>query len=141
MDTKLEERLDNIENLIKRPFTTEEKVVTRHPLFRRRLLALTGEVLVEHSPLTGFITEIIMSWPNGCEDVITGENLVGMSVGHSGINVTPTKGLLYLNNITVPFRNLHEPISKGEDIWVRVENGDDTNPHEISTICTIIGVE
>jgi len=141
MDTKLEEKLNKIENLIKKPSVTEEKIVTRHPLFRRRLDPLTGEFLVERSPLTGFITEIVMSWPNGCEDLITGENLVGMSFGHGSIHVTPTKKLLYLNNITVPFRNLHEPIVKGEDIWVRIENGDGINPHEISTICTIIGVE
>lgn len=141
MDQKLEEKLNNIENLIKKPSVAEEKVVTRHPLFRRRLDPLTGEFLVERSPLTGIIREIVMSWPAGCEDNVTGENLVGMSFGHSSIHVTPTKELLYLNNITVPFRNLHEPIVKGEDIWLRVENGDDTNPHEVSTICTIIGVE
>ena len=141
MDQKLEEKLNSIENLIKVPSVTKEKVVTRHPLFRRRLDPLTGEFLVERSPLTGFIREIVMSWPAGCEDIVTGENLVGMSFGHSDIHVTPTKGLLYLNDITVPFRNLHEPVVKGEKIWLRVENGDDTNPHEVSTICTIIGVE
>lgn len=141
MDQKLEEKLNNIENLIKKPSNTEENVITRHPLFRRRLDSLTGELLVERSPLTGFITEIVMVWPDGCDDTTTGENLVGMSVGHGSIHVTPTKGLLYLNNIVAPYRNLHEPISKGENIWVRIENGDDTNPHEVSTICTIIGVE
>lgn len=141
MDKKLEDRLNNIENIIKKPFLKEENLVTRHPLFRRRLNPLTGEVLVERCPLTGVITEIVMSWPDGCEDTVTGENLVGMSFGHGGIHVTPTKDLLYLNNIAAPFRNLHEPVSKGEDLWVRIENGDAVNPHEISTICTVIGVE
>ncbi len=120
MDKKLEERLNDIESIIKRPYVAEEKVVTRHPLFRRRLDPLTGEVLVERCPLTGFITEIVMSWPDGCEDTITGENLVGISFGHRSIHVTPTRHFLYLNNITLPFRNLHEPVLKGEDIWVRI---------------------
>lgn len=141
MDQKLEKRLDNIERQLKPPEKTPEKVVTRHPLFRRILTPLTGEFLVEHCPLTGIITEIIMSWPDGCEDNITAENLVGMSFGHSDVHVTPTRDLLFLNDITVHFRNLHEPVFKGENLWVTIENGDGVNSHELSTVCTIIGVE
>lgn len=141
MDAKLEGKLNNIENLIRKPPNTKEKVVTRHPLFRRRLTPLTGELLVEHCPLTGLITEIIMVWPDGCEDTVTGENLVGIAFGHYGAQITPTRDLLYLNDVTLPYRNLHEPVKKGEELWVKIENGDDTNSHELSVICTIIGVE
>ena len=135
MDTKLEERLNNIENLIKKPSITEEKVITRQTVFTYPLVALQGIELKEACPLTGFITEVTMHWPKGCNA------LVDLAFGHRDIHMCPRNGYIALNNATPSWRGLHEPVKKGEDLWAELRNGDGANPHTPSIICTLVGVE
>lgn len=136
MDTKLESRLTNIENLIKvRPVEPKEKIVTRQTVFAHTLPALQGVELKEACSLTGSITEVTMHFPKGCNA------LVDLAFGHRDIHMCPRSGYIALNNATPSWRDLHEPVKKGEDLWAELRNGDGANPHSPSIICTLVGVE
>lgn len=135
MDTKLEERLDNIESLIKfRPFEPKN-TVTRQVVFAYALPALKGIELKAACPVTGLITEVTMHWPKGCNA------LVDLAFGHKDVHVCPRSGYIALNDATPSWRNLHEPVEKGEDLWAVLRNGDGANPHTPSIVCTLVGVE
>ena len=135
MDKILEEKLNNIETLLKKPFKNENEVITRQTVFTYNLAALQGIELTEPCPLTGFITEVTMHWPDGCNA------LVDLAFGHKGIPICPRSGYIALNNATPSWRGLHEPVKKGEDLSVELRNGDGLNPHSVSIICTLLGVE
>lgn len=114
---------------------------TRQIPFRYKLQPLDGKHLVENCPLDGEITEVTMHWPSGCEDITTGEGLVDIAFGHSDQWVLPCIRNEYLafSAATPSFRNIHEPVSKGEEIWVRLRNADSVNVHAVSVACTIEG--
>jgi len=136
VDQKLSSKLDNIENLIKvRPIEPTEKVITRQTVFTYPLVALQGVELKEACPLTGFITEVTMHWPKGCNA------LVDLAFGHRDEHMCPRSGYIALNDATPSWRDLHEPVKKGEDLWAELRNGDGVNPHTPSIICTLVGVE
>ena len=131
MDKKLEEKLDAI--------TPTKLKQVRKVSFKYTALALTGVRLEEPSPLTGLITEVTMHWPDGCGS--PAGPLVAMSFGHGGISVSPVSGMLWLNNATPSWRNLNEEVKKGETLWAVIENHDGLNPHNLSIIIVIQGVE
>ena len=112
-------------------------VCTRQVAFSETLQALQGVEMEEPCPLTGQIVEITMGFPDGCA------GLVGLQFGHGGVCLFPSKKTEYiaLNNSTPTFRNLREPVSKGEKLWAILRNGDAVNPHKPSCLITIVGVE
>lgn len=116
--------------------------ITRQVSFRYKLDPLKGVKLVEGSPLAGTITEILMNWPSGCEDIATGEGLVDIAFGHKDKWVFPhiPNTFLCLSNTTPLFR-ISEPVGKGEELWVVFRNADLVNVHTVSVAVTIEGVE
>lgn len=102
---------------------------------------LQGVKNSKYSPLTGRITQVIPHWPSGCEDPATGIPLVDIAFGHADTWVYPGEvdTFLALNDVT-PVINISEPITRGEELWINVRNGDSVNPHTVSITLTIIGV-
>lgn len=131
MDKKLEEKLDAIT-----PIKLKE---VRKVSFKYPVLALTGVRLEEPCPLSGLITEVTMHWPDGCGS--PAGPLVAMSFGHRDVHVSPGSGMLWLNNATPSWRDLHEEVKKGETLWAVMENHDGLNPHNLSVIVVVQGVE
>ena len=152
MDKKLEERLERIENLLRNlssnprnPEIPVLKVCTREVTFTFTLQPLQGVEMEEPCPLTGEITEVTMHFPDGCAGLgPTGyTQLVQLAFGHSGVSMFPSKRGEYiaLNDATPTWRNLREPVLKGERLWAELRNGDSANPHKPSILVTISGVE
>lgn len=135
MDKILEEKLNNIENLIKRPFENEGEIITRQVPFEYNVPALGGVDLKEACPITGFITEVTMHFPEGCN------SLVDIVFGHRDVHLSPHTGYISLNNATPSWRNLHESVKKGETLWTKFKNGDLVNSHAVAVIVTLLGVE
>ncbi|GAI67471.1 unnamed protein product [marine sediment metagenome] len=92
--------------------------------------------IAEPSPLTGKITSVTMHFPDGCD------SLLHVAFGHSEVWVCPSLIDTYisLNNATPTFPT-NEPIEKGEHLWAEIRNADGDNPHSISVIATLVGVE
>ena len=110
--------------------------ITRDVNLRVTLLPNQGQRIVQPSPLTGRIVQLIPHFPDGCD------GLVDMAVGHRDTWIYPhrTDTFIALNDAT-PVLTVDEPISKGEEIWMVGRYGDGANPHAISCAVTIIGVE
>jgi len=117
-------------------------MITRQVPFEYTLAPLEGIKLVAPSPVTGKIIEVLMSWPDGCEDPVTGTHLVGIAFGHGDHWMLPSDPDTYLklNNTSPTFRNLSEPVSRNEELWVVLRNADDTNIHAVSIAATVQGV-
>lgn len=144
LDQKLEERLERIERLLRPPrirvneeVPPEERLHTRQVVFSLNLQPLQGVDMEDPCPLTGEIMEVTMAFPQGCN------GLVELQFGHGGIPLFPSKKGTYiaLNDATPSWRNLREPVSKGEKLWAELRNGDSVNPHEPSILVIITGVE
>lgn len=92
--------------------------------------------VAEPSPLLGKITSVTMHFPDGCD------GLVHIAFGHSEVWLCPSEIDTYisLNNATPTFPT-NEPIEKGEHLWAEIRNADGANPHAVSVIPTIQGVE
>lgn len=158
MDEKLAKRLDRIERLLRNPSsnpgnqkatavalsqlkpvppTPSELVCTKNVPFSAKLNPLQGVMLEEPCPLTGNIIEVDMDFPDNCA------GNVEVQFGHRDIPMFPSKKGEYiaLNATTIPFRNLKEPVIKGETLWAELRNGDSVSPHKPTVLCVIIGVE
>ena len=144
-----------LEGKLGRPITDSEAIeyyisgrveligkMTRQVSFRYKLEPLEGVKLVEGSPLTGIVTEVLMHWPEGCEDVATGEGLVDIAFGHSDKWILPhaPNTFLSLSKATPLFR-VSEPVIKGEELWVVLRNADNANIHAVAITVTVEGVE
>ena len=110
--------------------------VTREVPLRATVPAGQGTRIELPSPLTGKITQIIRHWPAGCI------GLVDVAVGHKDTWVLPSETDTYvaLDNAT-PVIVVHEPIEKGEMLWMVVRNTDSVNPHTITCTFVIEGAE
>jgi len=110
-------------------------VVTRNPRLRHVVQPQTGQRIWAKSPLTGRITQIIPHFPDGCN------SHVDVAFGHSDTWVMPpgTDTFIALNDAT-PVINVSEPVIKGEELWMIVNNGDAVNTHAITIAITVIGV-
>ena len=111
-------------------------VITREVRLTQLVQPQTGIRVWEYSPLSGKITQIIPHWPDGCNA------LVDVGFGHGGVWVMPKNVDTYvaLNDAT-PVINVNEPVFKGEELWMVVMDGDLVNPHAITIVVTIVGVE
>lgn len=110
-------------------------VVTRNPRLRHTIQPLTGQRIWTKCPLMGRITQIIPHWPPGCNAY------VDVAFGHSDTWVMPpgTDTFIALDNAT-PVMNVSEPVIKGEELWMIVNNHDKINPHAITITLTVVGV-
>lgn len=108
--------------------------VTKQVVFSHTVAALQGVALTEKSPLTGRIIEGIMHFPDGCN------SLVEVAISHIGRSICPIKGYIKLNDATPSF-TIREPVMKNDPIKVEIRNGDSANPHMISVILTVLGIE
>ncbi|GAI51629.1 unnamed protein product [marine sediment metagenome] len=75
-------------------------------------------------------------WPEGCD------GLVDIAVGHNGTFLCPNEPetFLALNNATPTFP-MEEPVVWDERLWGIMRNTDGANPHKVSVIIIIVGVE
>jgi len=95
-----------------------------------RALAIAGfagswVVLEDTVPFKGYIKEIKIHWPDGCNA------LVDVRVGRGAEQFCPREGFLALNDAT-PQYEFNIPVHEGDDIWVEMINTDGGNPHNIT---------
>lgn len=89
--------------------------------------------VTDDAPIAGKIKEVIISWPDGCDFNVL------VAFGHSDQWIVPGFTDHYeRNNDTSVTYPLNEPVYEGEELWLRICNGDDTNPHEISATVVIV---
>lgn len=98
-------------------------------LFAYNLAALQGILLTEKAPFFGYIKEVSIHWPPGCNA------LVDVRVGHAIRQFCPREGYLALDAVT-PTYPFNEWVEKDEETWVEMKNTDGVNSHNIT--CTIV---
>lgn len=111
--------------------------ITKQVTLGYNLQPLETIKLAEPSPLTGRITSVTPHFPDGCDGI------VHIAFGHSEVWLCPSEPGTYLslNDATPTFSNINEPVEKGERLWAEFRNGDGVNPHNVSVIAVIVGVE
>lgn len=92
----------------------------------------SGIRLSEATVFTGFIKEVMIHWPPGCNA------LVDVMVGYELNQFCPREGWLALDAAT-PIYLFNEPVEIGRQIWVEMRNRDAINPHTITVTVTIEG--
>ena len=147
--TSIDERVDYVHNQLVDAQLALDKLLEKEApsmITKGVSLAVTAQPLQgvkipKYSPLRGRITQIIPHWPAGCEDPATGIPLVDIAFGHADTWVYPGEidTFLALNDVT-PVINVSEPVTKGEELWIDVRNGDAVNSHSVSLTLTIVGV-
>lgn len=93
-------------------------------------LAGSGARIEELSVLTGFVKEVTIHWPPGCNA------FVDVVVGYQNTQFCPRAGFLALDSAT-PTYYFNEPITKDRPIWVIMQNRDGGFPHNI-TVTVIV---
>jgi hypothetical protein len=112
------------------PAAAEAVLMKREQVpFAYNIPALVGVTLTEYCPFSGYIKEVTIHWPQGCD------GLCEVRVGHGTKQFCPDDGFLALNDATPTF-DFNEPVKEREDIWVELKNGDGVNSHNIT--CTLI---
>jgi len=93
---------------------------------------LNTGVILNQSPLfDGYIREVKIHWPPGCN------GLVDVRVGHGPKQFCPFEGFLSLNNVT-PSYYFNEYVVHTENIWVEIQNTDGVNAHTISVMINMV---
>jgi len=100
--------------------------------FAYNLAALQGVMLEETAPFAGYIKQIGLHFPDGCNA------LVDVRVGHNVEQFCPREGYLALNDAT-PTYPFNVEVSDGDSIWVEMRNGDTVNPHNITVTVILEG--
>lgn len=115
---------------------TAKVEVTKNVPLAYTVAALQTVKIADYSPLTGKIVAVTMAFPDGCNF------LVHVAFGHGEVWVAPAEKDTYISlNEATPIFPADEPIQKGEHLWAEIQNADGVNPHSISVIATIVGVE
>jgi len=98
------------------------------------LAGLVGSTarLVEYAPFSGYVKEVIIHWPLGCNQ------LVDVAVGHGITQFCPREEYLALNDAT-PSYYFNEYVDDHEELWVQLRNRDGGNPHTIVVTIRIEG--
>jgi len=107
------------------------KVIEQIP-FAYNLDPLQGVTLMEYAPFSGYITQVSIHWPEGCDA------LVDVRVGHGTKQFCPDTGYLALNDAT-PTYPFSEWCEDREEIWVEMRNGDGANSHAITVTVVLKG--
>lgn len=100
--------------------------------FSYNLAALEGVRLEEYAPFSGYIKQVSIHWPEGCN------SLVQVKVGREGKQFCPREGYLALNDAT-PTYPFNEWCNDHDTIWVEMRNGDSANPHNITVTVILEG--
>jgi len=100
--------------------------------FNYNLAALQGVMLEEDAPFAGYIKQVSIHWPAGCEA------LVDVKVGHGVEQFCPREGYLALDNVT-PTYPFSEWVNDHDVIWVSMENHDSVNSHNITVTIQLEG--
>jgi len=100
-----------------------------------RLLAIppavgSGVRITELPTITGFIKEVTIHWPAGCNA------LVDVAIGYLTNQFCPRERFLALND-TTPTYYFNEPVTKDNPIWVIMQNRDGGFVHNI-TVSVIV---
>ena len=101
--------------------------------FAYNLAALQGVTLEETAPFDGYIKEVTVHWPPGCNA------LVDVRVGHGTKQFCPREGFLALDDTTVTYPFDIE-VKMGDPIWAEMNNGDSGNPHNITVTVMVEGI-
>jgi len=148
--TTIDERVDYIHNqlvasqlalnqLLEKEALPTMAVVTRHVTLRQKLVPApdygSAARCSDPSPLTGRIVQLIPSFEDGCD------KLVDLAFGHGDTWVLPGKPetFIALNDVS-PVLRVDEPVTRGEELWMIVKNGDGGNKHDMSIEIVIVGV-
>jgi len=145
--TSIDERVDYIHNqladaqlalnqLLEKEGLPPMAITTREVRLQATVPPANGTRIAQPSPLEGRITQILRHWPPGCNA------LVDLAVGRKDTWILPsaTDTFVALDAAT-PIVNVSEPITKGEELWAIINNGDATNPHTITVTFIIEGAE
>jgi len=100
-----------------------------------RLLAIppavgSGVVIEERITFTGFVKEVSIHWPAGCNA------LVDVAVEYETTRFCPRQGFLALND-TTPTYSFNFPVEKDKTIRVIMQNRDGGFVHNITVTVTI----
>jgi len=90
----------------------------------------SGVVLTEIATFAGYIKQIALHVPDGCDA------LVDIRVGVGVKQFCPREGYLSLNDAT-PTYPFNIPVQQGEEIWVEMRNTDGGNPHNITVTVSL----
>jgi hypothetical protein len=93
--------------------------------------AATGVILNQMPPFDGYIREVKIHWPPGCNA------FVDVRVGHGTKQFCPFEGFLSLDAVT-PTYPFNEYVEHTENIWVEIQNTDGGNPHTISVMINMV---
>ena len=91
----------------------------------------TGMILTQTPPFDGYIRELKIHWPLGCN------GFVDVRVGHGAMQFCPFEGFLSLDNVT-PTYPFWEYVVHTENLWVEIQNTDGFNPHTISVMFNMV---
>jgi len=131
------ERVVKIENTLAKlefPGGGPMAEMTREQIpFSYDLAALQGVTLNEEAPLPGYIKQITLHYPDGCDA------LVDIRVGHGTKQFCPDEGFLSLNDVT-PDYPFNEFVEDREEIWVEMNNHDGLNAHNITVTVILEGI-
>lgn len=92
----------------------------------------SGAMLTENAPFPGYIKQVSIHWPAGCNA------LVDVRVGHGVKQFCPDEGFLALDGFT-PTYPFSEWVDDHEEIWVEMRNGS-AFPHTITVTVILEGV-
>jgi len=109
------------------------KIIEQIP-FAYNLDPLQGVTLMEYAPFSGYIKQVSLHYPDGCNA------LVDVRVGHGTKQFCPNEGYLALNNATPIYRS-SEWIKDREEIWVEMRNTDGANSHNITVVVQLEGIK
>lgn len=98
---------------------------------QQTVAAATGVILRQLPPFDGYIKEVKIHWPPGCN------GLVDVRVGHGTKQFCPFEGFLSLDAVT-PTYPFDEYVEHTENIWVEIQNTDAGNPHTISVMINMV---
>lgn len=93
----------------------------------------SGVTLTEYAPFSGYIKQVTLHYPEGCDA------LVDVRVGHGTKQFCPDTGFLALNDAT-PTYPFNEGVDDHEEIWVELRNRDGANTHNIVVTVILEGV-
>ena len=115
----------------------ERRKYTKTITYRETVGALAGTRVSYPSELSGLIREINIEWPIGCN------NLVQVAFGRGSEWLLPTTPATYmaLNNATVKFALESARVVRDDRVWLEIRNTDGLNPHTISAIAIVEGVQ
>lgn len=99
-------------------------------VFRQNLAPLQGVRLQEIVPFAGEISQVSMHFPLGCN------SLVDITVGHGNTQFCPQNGTIAKDDAN-PEYFFHEGVTKDEQVWCEMANGDGINPHNVSVEVTV----